>query len=135
MRSRKTRSVPKSHALAYLGKAAEFMAVADRALEEGHWDATGLNAVHCVISAADAVMVYRGGMRSADADHRAARDLLETAVGAEGKGALRHMSVVLVKKNLVEYERRRLMEKEARDMATHAHRFLDWARDMLPPGA
>ena len=79
------------------------IATARLALADGRWDAVGLNAVHSAISAADAVMVFRGGMRSAEQDRRAAVDLLEGALGADAKPAIRHLAAVLAKKNLVEY--------------------------------
>jgi len=131
--SRRTRPVRRDHAFSYLAKAQEFLAVAEAARNDGRWDAAGLNAVHAVISAADAVMVFRGGIRSAEQDHRAARDLLEGVVGPDAKPPLRHLTAVLAKKNLVEYEQRRLTEKEAEEMLVHAERFLAWARQMLPP--
>jgi hypothetical protein len=46
--------------------------------------------------------------------------------------ALCHLTAVLAKKNLVEYEQRRLTEKEAEDMVVHAGRFLGCAQQMLP---
>jgi hypothetical protein len=64
--------------------------------------------------------------------HRATRDLLEDTVGTEAKHPLRHLTAVLAKKNLVEYEQRRLTEKEAGEMLLHAARFLTWALQMLP---
>ncbi|MHB0981176.1 MAG: hypothetical protein ACYC5Q_14115 [Thermoleophilia bacterium] len=133
MGSRRTRPIPRDQAFAYLAKAREFLAVAELARADGLWDAVGLNAVHATISAADGVMAFRGGVRSAEQDHRAIRDLLEDTVGAEAKHALRHLTAVLAKKNLVEYEQRRLTAKEAQDMLVHAGRFLVWAQQMLPP--
>jgi HEPN domain-containing protein len=124
--------VRREEAYSYLGKADEFLESANRALAAGLWDAAGLGAVHAAISAADAVMVFRGGIRSAEQDHRVARDLLEEIVGPEAKPVLRHLSAVLAKKNLVEYEQRRLKEKEAIEMVAHARRFLSWAGDMMP---
>jgi HEPN domain-containing protein len=124
--------VRREEAYSYLGKADEFLEAAHRALADGLWDAAGLGAVHAAISAADAVMVFRGGIRSAEQDHRVARDLLEEIVGPEAKPVLRHLSAVLAKKNLVEYEQRRLKEKEAIEMVAHARRFLSWAGDMMP---
>lgn len=51
--------------------------------------------------------------------------------GATG-GTLRHIRRVIAKKNVVEYEERRLTEKEVQAMAEHARRFLKWANKMLP---
>lgn len=101
MSGRRTRPVPRDHAFSYLAKAQQFLVVAESARADGLWDAVGLNAVHAVISAVDAVMVFRGGLRSVAQDHRAARDLLEDVVGPDAKPSLRHLTAVLAKKNLV----------------------------------
>lgn len=132
MTKRRTRPVSRAEARSYFAKARQFLAVAEFAHTSAHWDALGLNAVHAVISAADAVMVFRGGLRSTQPDHRAARDLLEEVVGSDAKPALRHLTAVLAKKNLVEYEQRRLTQQEAGDMLVHAGRFVAWAEQMLP---
>lgn len=83
MGNRRTRQIPHEEAFSYFAKAQEFLEVAEFAVGQRRWDAVGLNAVHSTISAADAVMVFRGGMRSAEQDHRATRDLLEDTVGAD----------------------------------------------------
>ncbi len=81
---------------------------------------------------ADAVVAYYSGVRSADNDHRAAVAVLQETLGSKSASASRHLSRVIAKKNVVEYEQRRLTEKEARDMSRDATRFVSWARGMLP---
>lgn len=104
----------------------------DMSLEEGKWNSAGLQAVHTVISASDAVIVYYGGVRSVELDHREVVGLLHDIIGESASAARRHVSMVIAKKNLVEYEGRLITQSEARDMVEHAIRFLDWVNEMLP---
>ncbi len=104
----------------------------DLALEEGKWNSAGLQAVHTVISASDAVIAYYGGMRSADLDHREVVGLLQDVMGETAASAGKHVARVIAKKNLVEYEERQLTQAEAREMVEHARRFLKWTNGMLP---
>ena len=132
MAKRKTRSARKNDYAGFFAKAREFMDTMEQALAASQWDSVGLQAVHTVISASDAVAVYYGGVRSAEPDHRAVVGLLEDILGSDIAAASRHVSNVIAKKNTVEYEQRRLTAKEARDMAEHARRFVEWAEGMLP---
>ncbi len=129
---RKTRAVDKSEYRDFLAKAKDFAFMIDVSLDEGKWNSAGLQAVHAVISASDAVIIYYGGVRSAEPDHREVVGLLHDIIGADAATAGRHISRVITKKNLVEYERRSITQIEAEDMAEHARRFLEWAKGMLP---
>ena len=115
----------------YHAKAREFAEAMRNSLAAGQWDTAGLSAVHAVISAADALLAAYGGVRSAEADHRAAARLLEEVMGNAAASASRHISFVIAKKNVIEYEQRRLFEKEARDIAEHTERFLRFTSNML----
>jgi len=132
MPERKTRRVARRDAGAYVSKAQQFLRTMEKALEAGDWGAVGLNAVHSVISAADAVTAFRAGLRSAEQDHKMLADMLEDIVGEGVSKSLRHLRAVLSKRNAIEYEQRRLTPKEATDVAEHARRFVSWAREMLP---
>ena len=116
----------------YLAKAKDFAFMMDLSLEQGKWNSAGLQAVHAVISAGDAVIVYYGGMRSIELDHRQVVGLLHDIIGEAASTAGKHVSMVVAKKNLVEYERRSIIQAEARDMVEHAKRFLEWVAGMLP---
>jgi len=131
-RMRKTRNVDKSEYQDYLAKAKDFAFMMDLSLEQGKWNSAGLQAVHAVISAGDAVIVYYGGMRSIELDHRQVVGLLHDIIGEAASTAGKHVSMVVAKKNLVEYERRSIIQAEARDMVEHAKRFLEWVAGMLP---
>jgi len=104
----------------------------EQALQARQWDSAGLQAVHSVISASDALLAYYGGVRSVEPDHREVAGLLQDILGKEAAAAIRHVCRVIAKKNVVEYEQRRLTEKEAREMAAHASRFITWTGKLLP---
>ncbi len=131
-KKRKTRSVDKNEYRDFLAKAKDFASMLDLALEQGKWNSAGLQAVHAVISASDAVIVYYGGVRSAELDHREVVGLLHDIIGEAATTAGRHVTRVIAKKNLVEYERRSITQAEAREMAEHAKRFLEWVTGLLP---
>jgi HEPN domain-containing protein len=132
MPEHKTRKVNRRDAYPFVEKAEQFLRAMEKAVEVSDWDAAGLNAVHSVISAADAVTAFRAGIRSAEQDHKMLADVLEDIVGEGAGKSVRHLKAVLAKKNTIEYEQRKLTPKEAADIAEHARRFVSWAREELP---
>lgn len=101
-------------------------------LGQGDWDAAGLNAVHCAISANDAVLVFTKGVRSASPRHDDSVALLESLVSAPGvKGSASQIKRLVAKKNMIEYEERMFRESEARNAVKSASRFLTWAEKVL----
>lgn len=131
-RSDRTRPATKADARHFLAKAFQFLASMEDELTASRWDAAGLAAIHAGISAGDAVLSYRGGVRSAGQGHRTAVDLLQQIVGEAATEASRHLKRLVDKKNLVEYEQRRLTQAEALDLAEHARRFVEWAKGQVP---
>jgi hypothetical protein len=131
-RGDRTRPATKADASHYIEKGAQFLASMEAELTASRWDAAGLAAIHAGISAGDAVLSYRGGVRSAGQDHRAAVDLLQQVVGDAAAEPSRHLKRLIDKKNLVEYEQRRLTQVEALDLAQHARRFVRWAEGQVP---
>lgn len=127
-----TRSVEKSAAANYLGKAQQFSRAMLDSLDKGDWDAAELNAVHCAISANDAVLVFTRGIRSVSSKHDESAMLLETMVQVPGtKNAASQLKRLVSKKNLIEYEERMFRNSEARDAVKNATRFLAWAETVL----
>lgn len=128
----KSRAVPRENYATYRKKAEEFLRAADSALAIGDWDAAGLNAVHSAISAADALLVYFGGIRSAGESHHDAAGLLQQHVKDDQLGSkIQQLSRVLTYKNLAAYEDREVTESEGRDAAKLARRFVEWAQSRL----
>ena len=130
---RKTVETPRPEASLYIAKAVQFVEEASAAIKSSRNDAAMLNAVHAAISAADAMCVAIAGRRSADPDHQRAADLLqEIGGGSQGlSGHVRHLRMLLAKKNVVEYESRQATAKEASDAVQRAERFVGWAKQIV----
>lgn len=123
-----TRKVSRSAAANYLAKAQQFSRAMVDSLGKGDWDAAGLGAVHCAISANDAVLVLAKGVRSVSSRHEDSVALLESLVTAPGvKNATSQLKRLVAKKNVIEYEERLFRESEAREAVKNASRFLKWA--------
>jgi HEPN domain-containing protein len=130
-----TKRVDKSKAGTFWGRAQQCAAAMDDALKRGHWEAAGINAVHCAISANDAILVALRGIRPASQDHKdAVRVLLSQFKEEDAQGAAKRLGAIISKKSRVEYEQKRMTEKEAREIALDAQRFIEWARSRLPAG-
>lgn len=118
----------------YLAKAEEFLRAALESAASRRWNAAALSAIHAGIAAADAVLVFERGLRSAGQRHEDVLDLL--AGPGEGRSAaLTHLRRVLARKNVVEYESRLFSQREAEEVVQHAERFLAWARARVRPAA
>lgn len=117
----------------YLVKAGQFTETARDALGKKNWNAVGLNAVHAAISANDALTVFYKNARSASDKHSDAVDLfLEVLPKEEKKRELAaHLSWLINRKNLIEYEARLFYEKEAVESLKHTERFVNWILDKL----
>ena len=104
----------------------------DDALARGDWNAVGLNAVHTVISAADALTTFYLGERSSGDAHADVVDLLRRLpFEAEARDRARQAFGVINEKNVVEYEDVDFNEAHARRCETRARRFHEWARGKL----
>ena len=118
----------------YLAKAEEFLRSALENAASRRWNAAALSAIHAGIAAADAVLVFERGLRSAGQRHEDVLDLL-VGPGADRTAALTHLRRVLARKNVVEYESRLFSQGEAAEVVQHAERFLAWARTRVRPAA
>jgi HEPN domain-containing protein len=97
-----------------------------------NWNSVGLEAVHCAISAADALMIYSKGMRCASEDHKDSVEFIEQNIERrEVKQHLNQFRAIIGKKNLIEYEERSFSEKEAEEVLKRAERFLNWVKEQL----
>lgn len=128
----KTRSVSRERHATYLKKAREFLRAAEFSFKINDWDAVGLNAVHAAISAADALLVYYGGIRSTGDSHHDVAGLLRQHIKDDQLGSkIQTLSKVLGYKNLAAYEDREVTEAEGRDAEKLARRFLEWAQSRM----
>lgn len=129
----KTRTVDKNKYKNYLIKTNQFLSSMRNALAENNWNAVGLNAVHAVISANDALCVYYHGVRCVSEKHADAGKILVSLFNTkEAKEKSIHLIWLINHKNLVEYDDRLFQEKEAKQAAKHTERFIDWVRNKIP---
>lgn len=113
-RKLKTRQIDRAKYRIYLNKASDFYETMIDAFQKKNWNSVGLAAVHCVISATDALLSFQSGVRSVSQDHREVAQLLRQHV--DSKGVLensKRLLKVIGMKNLVEYEARNFTQKEA----------------------
>lgn len=124
--------VDKSQYLNYLKKAEEFYASMIQAEKSEHWNAVGLNAVHCAISISDALLVKFSGVRSVETDHMLVVDIIKQNLKLKGidekLGTLRR---ILAKKSLVEYDNAIFTKSDAVDIIKKTDRLYHWGREEL----
>lgn len=126
------RRIERSKYTVYLKKAEEFHQTMLQAEKEKRWNAVGLNAVHCAISACDAISVFHLGLRSSSEYHEDAVSLLSSVSNITDAGQKsKTLSNILAKKNLVEYEDRDFLENEARSLVKITTRFFDWVKSKI----
>lgn len=123
----KTTVVERSQYKTFLKKAGEFYDMMLQAKEMGKWNAVGLNAVHCAISSADAMLVFYEGIRSTSDYHLEVIDLLSTSIKLpDVKSKCETLRKILVKKSIIEYEDRDFNQKEALEILKLTERFYAW---------
>ena len=131
-RRRPTRRVARSGARIYLMKATECFESMQQAMAAGRWNAAGLNAVHCAISACDAVLVYYTEQRSAGPEHEEAAYLLGVlAKVPEAKSKAETLRRIVHDKHVIEYEDRAFSAHEATEIAKLTDRFYRWAKALV----
>lgn len=128
---KKTRPVGPAGWRVYLRKAVEFHRSMRAAEARGDWNAVGLNAVHTVISAADAIVAMHTHERSSSEDHGEAVDLLRELPYPGASPKADQAAEVLNAKDLVEYQARDFEPKEAVATARRTDRFLEWVQETL----
>jgi len=127
-----TKGIQRSEYKTYLKKAGEFYDTMLQAEERKKGNAVGLNAVHCAISSADAMLVFYAGIRSISTDHRSVIDLLSSSVNLpEVKSKCGTLRKILAKKNIIEYENRDFTQKEALEILKLTERFYAWVVSRL----
>ena len=131
MKHFKTRAVDQSEYTVYWNKAEEFYDTMQHAYKTRMWTAVGLNAVHCVISSCDALLVKSQGIRADGDDHMQAIELL----GRSPIGGIEKQTVtvrrIIAKKNVIAYENREFRERDASDIFKQAERFYRCAIEYL----
>jgi hypothetical protein len=75
-----SRAIDRSKYIIYLNKAQDFYQAMRRSMDEGNWNSAGLEAVHCAISATDALLAYAGGIRCTSRAHSDAAELVKQTI-------------------------------------------------------
>lgn len=128
----RTKEIERIRASIYLQKAGEFFTSMKTAKENGDWDACGLNGIHCAISASDALLVNKAGIRSRGESHTDVVSLLEEKIKTpELKEQTRRLVHILNKKNLVEYEDRQFTASEADALEKDVERYFSWVKKQI----
>jgi hypothetical protein len=134
MSARKTysRTVNQSDYTHYLKKAADFHQAMGLAYLHNNWNSVGLEAVHCVISANDALLIFFKGIRSVSPNHNDAIRLLKESLSPDLiQRNDNHLARVIDKKNLIEYEIKNFSKKDADEIKLHTERFFNWVLSVL----
>ncbi len=130
----RTRNVDRSKYRNYMLKSEEFLTTAEDALERTRYNASVLNSVHAIISAADALLVFVKGFRYAGTRHEEAVELFSGIFSSEpehGKNVSRFGTILSIK-NKAEYLEVLLSSKDATDALRDATRFLSYIKGRLP---
>jgi len=128
----KTVEIDRSRYLIYQKKAEEFYNAMLHSEKSGHWNAVGLNAVHCAISIADALLVEFSGIKSISNDHMVVVDIIRQNLSIKDINIkLSTFRRILVKKSLIEYDSIDFAKSDAMDIMKQAERFYLWARAEL----
>src|SRR4030042_7052242 len=111
----KTRNVERSSFPNYLKKATECRRAAVRSYGQGDWNAAAICAIHCCISACDAICTYALGLRYTGERHTDAIALLLSIKPNDEryKSNAARLSRIINTKNMAEYEERLVFRKEA----------------------
>jgi hypothetical protein len=108
-----------------------FEGMEDAAVAE-RWHLTALNGIHCVIAAADALLVYTAGIRSKSRNHNDVFTLLTQHVDDPQKSQmLGHGLYVLQRKSEIEYSAKRIGPTEGHQLVKRVERFSRWVRDKI----
>ena len=127
----RTESVPRVEHAHFLAKAEEFAETARTALEDQRLHSAGLEAIHAVISACDALSVARLGLRCRGEDHREVLHLLNR-IKEEGLSEVhRQVSQVLSVKSSVEYGGVGLSTEETKRVVVQAERVVRWVTEQV----
>ena len=116
----------------YWAKAQDFFRTMRDAANARNWNGAGLAAVHCAISASDALLVAKAGLRSASKTHEDVVDLISNHVHhPQTREQCKRLANILAEKNLIEYIDKTYPEKEALAIQKQVERYINWAQTLL----
>lgn len=129
----KTKDVAKSMSYNYLKKAEECFHAARNSLNGCEWNASAINAIHCCISACDAMCVYALGRRHSGENHNEAASLFKTIKSGDEEinNNTNRLLRILRIKNIAEYEERLMTRGEAEKMIKDCERFFEYVQGQI----
>jgi len=128
-----TRDVQKSLYVNFLKKSEECFHAAKNSFSAEEWNAAAINAIHCCISACDAMCVYFLGKRSAGESHGDTVKLFKMIKNSKEIDAnASRISRILSIKNMAEYEERLVFRSESEKILKDCERLLDYVKKQLP---
>jgi HEPN domain-containing protein len=127
----KTRQMDKGKFRNYLKKAQEYNDSMRASYDNGAWNSCVGNAVHCVISAIDALTVFYLGLRSAGEKHTDVTQLLTRLPFPEDEidKKTTQISMLLSIKYVAEYDDRLMNETDAQRAVTSCDRIFAWVKE------
>ncbi len=127
-----TASVSREKYVYYWRNAQEcFRGMQEAALAE-RWHLTALDGIHCVIAAADALLVFTVGLRSRSRDHRDVFALLTQHISDPRRDQMiKHGLNVLRQKTEVEYGAKQVSRQQAYGLMKQVERFYYWVQDKI----
>lgn len=134
MAARRTdiKRVSRDRARVYWDKAEDFFRTMRDASAAGNWNGSGLAAVHCAISASDALLVAKAGMRSSSRAHGNVADLMASHVKhPQLQDQVRRLRRLLQAKNLIEYVDKSYRQREALELQKQVERYRSWVHSQL----
>ena len=115
----------------FLKKAEECHTGMNSAFANDNWNMAVIAAVHCGISAADALTVKYLGVRNSGSRHEAVIKLLSKLNLMDIGKKNQQLSNLLRIKSTAEYEERLMSKSDASDALRDAERFYKWVKEVL----
>lgn len=129
----KTKSIQRGAYRNFLKKAEELHESMMAAHAQRHWNSCVITAIHCAISAIDALTVNRVGLRSAGDGHGDVV-LLFSELGldkSELDSKRQQLLSLLDVKNIAEYNDRLMTEADAEKAMKHCDRIYAWVKEKI----
>ena len=123
----KTKQEEKTAARDYLKKAEDNHSAMLSEQKRGNFNAVGTLALQCAISSADAICVFEKGIRSISQDHFDVCDIVKAITLPDAGEKANILRRIISKKNLIQYERRNIYQREADEISKASSRFFQWA--------
>ena len=127
----KTKQEDRVKAFNYLKKSEDNHVQMLDALRNNNFNAAGTLAIQCAISAADAVCIHEIGVRSLSQNHLDLCDLVKSVPLLDSVDKSNSLQRIISKKNLIQYESRSILQKEAVEIVKGANRFYQWAASVV----